>query len=506
MNIGLISIYVFENNGIRYLASSLRRQGHQVTEVYLNDYVHHNYIAPTETELNLLLEVLVKQDVKLVGISLRAGAYLILCTEITAKIKNRLNIPVIWGGPHVSMNPEQCFKLTDLLLLGEAEEAMCELAAAQENKNDISRISNVWFRDAGREIRNTLRPLRSNLDEIPFRDFHSGDFKYWIRGNRLHRGEPLLGERIYPMLTSRGCLYNCSYCDINAMRSLYDNDPGFFRFRSVENCLSEYKYAHQVFPKIKRIRFDDELFVPDKKWLEEFADRYPREVGLPFDILSDPRCLDEWTIGTLSHAGMDKVFVGIQASAGANRRLYDRQVSDDRVIEMAKDLKRHKVKGVFQIIVDDPEMTDADKEALLDLLLKLPKPFDLYVFSLSHWPGTKRTADLINKGLATTRQVEGENDKVLRQFMADFTYTRKAEDNFYLALYELTNKRLVPRSLVKRWSKSHRLRQNPGLLIFLARILNLGKLAYEGVGLLLRGELSMNMIRRWLTAVTSPSI
>jgi len=505
VKIGLVSLYVFENNGIRFLSASLREAGYKTYEIYFKDYVHHHFVPPTDDEIDKLIELLKKLDLDLVGISLRAGAYLPVAIEVTKRIKQELDVLVMWGGPHVSMAPENCLLHGDFLVIGEAEDAVCDVAAALEEKGEIYSLDNIWAKTENGIIKNKLRPLCQDLDSIAFRDFHSHDYKYWFSASRFNKGDPLVNERLYLSITSRGCLYNCSYCDVSSFRRLYRDNGEFFRYRSVENCLLELEYARKVFNKLKRVRFDDELFVPDMDWIKEFCEKYPRRIGLPFEILSDPRCLEERAVNLLAKAGLETVMIGIQGAFAINRRLYNRPVSDDAVIDIAKVFKRNKVKGIFQAIVDDPEATTTDRKQLLDLLLALPRPYDLYMFSLCHWPNAQRTRELLERGVIKQGDVEGYNNKVLTQFMADFSYERSNQETFFIALNQLANKIAAPRWLVRRLAKSEKLKNNPWPVVFLAKTANLAKLACSGLGMLLRGEMSLKVIKRWIHIFDSPS-
>lgn len=500
LRVALISLYILESNGIRYLASSLRHEGVETDEIYLDYFIHHHYQPPDERQIELLIDLLRRREVGLVGISLRAGAYLPICKELTRRIREELSILVVWGGAHVSMDPEQCLEHHDLLVLGEAERAICELARAVKTGGDLTGLPNVWVKQDGREFKNELRPLVQDLDELPFPDFHSHDSKFWIRHHRVIPGEPLADERIYRIMASRGCPYNCAFCGVSAFRRLYDKQGGgFYRMRTVDNCLAEITQARANLPRLRRIRFDDELFVPNKKWLTEFAEKYKKQIGLPFDILSNPRCLNEWTVSTLRDAGLDAVFIGVQSTAISNEKLYNRYVADERIVEIARRLKRHSVRGMFQVLIDDPMNTAEEKQNLLELLLKLPRPYDLFVYSLCHWPGSARTRQLLADGLIGEDQVEGADNKVLRQFNADFSYKRSPENTLYLALYLLANKWIVPRSLIRRWARSPQLRRNPRPVVTLAVATNLLKLFFEGTRMLLKGDISMHVVRRWMT-------
>lgn len=506
MQIALISLYVIENNGVRFLAAMLRRAGFTVYEIYFKDYRHHAFIPPRRVEIDHLLELLAKVNPGLIGFSVRAGAYLSVAKDLTARVKERFPVPVVWGGPHVSFAPEHCFGVPDYLSIGESEDAVVELAQAIEQGRSPEKIPNIWFRRDGVEVRNPLRPLEQNLDRFPFRDYHSHEYKYWIEGNHVRQGDPVLHETTYLTLSTRGCVFNCKYCDVNVLRKLYREHGEFFRVRSVGNILAELRYAAQVFPKLKRVRFDDELFPVDPAWIREFAEKYPRECGLPFEILSDPRVIKDEDIALLAGAGLDSIWLGIQAAAGLNRRLFNRICSDEKVIEVAEILHRHKVLGGYQIILDTPKTEQGDREELLRLLLNIPRPFDLYTFSMSYWPGADLTEELLAEGVIAPGDVEGAGDKVLRQFRVDSTYKRPAEDRFWIALYHLTSKRVVPKGFIRRWARSEWLRQHPWPLTLLSDLLGMAKLGGRALRMLLRGELTWNMIKRWLNLRSPASL
>ena len=504
---GLLSLYVFANNGLRYLASSLRSAGHETYEFYFNDYVYHHFVPPTPSQMDTLIDQFRQKKIDLLGISLRAGAYLPLCIEITRRVRQELKIPVMWGGMHVTMASDDCIDYPDFLIIGEAEQTICEAVETIAHGQDYTAIENVWLKDEKGIIKNRLRPLCQDLDILPYPDYHSDQFKIWFRNGKVFQGEPLLNERIYLMINSRGCNYNCSFCNVSRIRELYGPGQKYYRHRSVESCIGELVYAKSILKKLHRIRFDDQMFVQDNDWIAHFCHEYPKKVGITFEILSDPRFYDDWSLKTLAQAGMDKVVVGVQGASGTNRRLYKRKASDDKLMKIANAIQQHGLHGVFQVIVDDPETQKEEKFELLELLLRLPRPYSLYIFSLCHWPNTTRTKDLVKKGLISIDQVEGHYPKALHQFLADFTYNRPAVDNFFLALYQLCNKRLVPKWLIRRLATSKRLMQRPGPVIALARVTSLLKLVSDGMKMLVNNEISLNTLRsRWVHFFDSPSV
>ena len=496
--VGLISLYVIESNGIRYLSAALRTAGIDTDEYYIGYHLHHVVRELDETDLAMLLQHMRQRGISIVGLSVRIGALLPQYIQLTQRIRRELDIPVIWGGAHVTMAPEECLEDADYLVLGESETALPDLVHRLNSGQNTDGLANVWYRRGSLEIRNSLASLNSDLDMIPFPDYTSHSEKFWIRDGRLTAGDPLHQDPVYRVMVTRGCKYNCGFCGVSAFRQRYGHHGPFYRRRSVDNVLTELEQARRHRPGIRRIRFDDELFIPDREWLVHFCREYPRRIGLPFDILTSPRQLDEWTIDILHSAGLDLVYLGVQTTSDVNIQRYNRTVPETKVLQCVHHLHRLKIRKEIQILIDDPDSTRAEKLALLDLLLAIPRPYDLLIYSLCHWPGTARTQELLDQGQIQPDQVEGRSNKVLRQFNADFSYSRPTEDTFFLALYILANKRGIPQSFIRACAASKNLLEHPEPLVVLAQLANAGKLIIRGGAALWRREISVQILRQWI--------
>ena len=139
----------------------------------------------------------------------------------------------------------------------------------------------------------------------------------------------------------------------------------------------------------KRVRFDDEVFNFQKDWLEEFCEIYPREIGLPFEIFIEPKLVREDRMRALRDAGLVSVYMGIQSSERVTGHLYDRRVRNQTIEDIAHLYKRLGIKPHFQLIFDDPVSTEEDKAALQDDLRISFRPYDLYLFSMTVFPGSE---------------------------------------------------------------------------------------------------------------------
>lgn len=493
----LISTWDVENNALRILAATLRQAGHHVTEIYFKDWVSNHIFPPTPEELEHLSRILRDQGVNLVCLSIRASAYYQVSRQITRHIHEDTDLPVLWGGMHPTLMPEQCAEDAELVLKGEGELALLDLADRLRDGRDIRDTPNVWLKgDDGQLIRNALRPLVTDLDSLAWRDYTTHDDKFLIFGNAVIPGDPMHGDPVFQMMGSRGCIYKCSYC----YNSTYKKDvyPGqkWFRVRSPQSMVAEIRDARRHWD-MKRIRFDDEVFNFQKDWLDEFCDLYPREIGLPFEIFIEPKLVSEDRMTQLRDAGLMSVYMGIQSSERVTGHLYDRRVKNSTINDIADLYHRLGIKPHFQLIFDDPVSTEGDKQALFEMVSQFPRPFDLYLFSMTVFPGSELNHKLLQSGLISEYDIEGTNTRVFYQHRVNLKYPRPVEDTFWISLIQMLSKDFIPRSVLRGLSRSSFLKKHPWPLIQAAHAANYVKMGTTVGQMARNGELTKTLWRRW---------
>ncbi|MCB9793046.1 MAG: cobalamin B12-binding domain-containing protein [Alphaproteobacteria bacterium] len=495
--IGLISMYDVENNAVRILAATLRAAGHQVTEIYFKDWVSNHIFPPTDEELASLVQLLEDRGIRMIGVSIRASAYYNAARIITRHVHQETDIAVLWGGMHPTLMPEQSIEDADLVIKGEGELALLELANRLRDGVDITDTQNLWLRmEDGSVHQNLLRPLVTDLDTLEYRDYTTHADKVMIFGDQVVEGDPMHGDPVFQMMGSRGCIYKCSYC----YNSTYKKDvyPGqkWFRVRSPMSMVQEIKHAASHWD-IKRVRFDDEVFNFQKAWLDEFCEVYPREVGLPFEIFIEPKLVSEERMTQLRDAGLVSVYMGIQSSERVTGHLYDRRVKNTTINDIAELYHKLGIKPHFQLIFDDPVSTESDKEALFNMVSRFPRPFDLYLFSMTVFPGSELNHKLLRSGIISEYDIEGLNTRVFYQHRVNLKYPRPVEDTFWIALTQMLSKDFVPRPALRALSKSGFLKKHPWPLIQLATATNFVKMGTTVTRMAAEGELTRTLWRRW---------
>jgi len=498
INFGLVSLYDVENNAVRVLAACTRAAGYRTVEIYFKDWVNNSLDWPRPRELANLVRLVRQHDLGLVGLSVRASAYHKVAAHLTAHLRRHCpDVRIMWGGTHAVLDPEKCLEHADLVCRGEGEITLVHLLDRLSTGVDYTDLPNLYARKDGRVFRNPVGPTVQALDDLPFRDYTSPD-KYFLMGRSVRQGDPMVLDPCFQMMNSRGCVFACSYCYNSELSELYKDQGRYYRTRSVDSVLREIRQNRRTFPRMKRVRFDDEVFLFSKAWYDEFCQRYPEEVGLPFEIFIEPKLVQEELFTQLQACGLQVVYMGIQNTHRVSRDLYDRHVTDEQILHCVRLFDRLGLDARYQVILDDVESTWADKRHLFELLMSFPRGrFQLYLFSIVLFPNTRLSRRLLAEGRITEADLEGERNKTFQQIRVSLNFPRPPEDLFWAAMLVLITKEFLPSAFLYWLADNRFLQRHPRWLALFAQACNLVKMAGVVLGMLRRGEMSWTLVRRW---------
>ncbi len=376
---------------------------------------------------------------------------------------------------------------------------MLELLEALSNKTDPTGIKNLWFNVSGNIIRNPLRPLIQDLSSLPLPDY-TNDNKYYISKDKIHEGDPIhLDCWDYFIQGTRGCPYSCTYCSNSLFKEMYRNHGNYVRQRSVEHVINELLHARASLKGLKMITFFDEVFGVNKKWILEFCREYKEKIGIPFTCYLHPLAVTEDVVISLKNAGVSLIGIGIQSGCERVRRhIFKRPESNKQIIEAAAILQKHKIRFALDLILDNPFESHEDKEETLNLLLQIPKPFNLSLYSLIYFPKTGLTEMALKQGLITQDDIEDRRQRVLSQFRVTLEYKRDKWDTAWIALAYLSGTPLIPKSLVAFLSHRRLLRIYPQALVMLVQITKVVAWIQKGIIMAVSGQITSSLIKRFM--------
>ena len=407
MNVVIVGLYTYFNVPVRILHPLADRiEGVKAHTIFYKNYDSNLFSLPTEKEENLFLDNIIKINPKVVAISL-LSPYVLIAKRITELVKEHTDAVVIWGGVGPTITPDEHIKHTDVICIGEGERAFEELIIAVRDKEDYSNIKNLWVNDGSKITKNPQGPLIQELDTLPFAAYGDKNM-YFIEQNKLSREDPELDHNILYLQSTRGCPYSCSFCVETMYHDIYKGLGKFVRRRSVDSIVEEVNsHLKREGNRKKRVYFIDEVFGSAPGFIDEYSERFPKEVGLPFDVLYHPKSLKVKTIEKLAHAGCQEINFGIQTGSDKIRNdVFTRPGTNEEIIELTNEISKFDIAIRYDLILDNDFETKETLKECVALILRLPKPVIFNTFSLQHFPDYPMTKLAIDAGHITEDELE----------------------------------------------------------------------------------------------------
>lgn len=339
--------------GLLSIAAYLEQQGHQVA---IHDCLGPGAVSGIQANANVILG----HHPDIVGFSTTTAGFLD-GYDLATQIKSvRPQIRTIFGGVHISALGSALldrFEHIDFLAMGEGEVTMAQLAAGE----DCSDISGLVWRDHHTVVTNPQRQHIENLDNLPFPAYEK--LEHFPKGYRL----PLFSYIMTPgatMVTSRGCPFQCSYCDRSVFKQGY-------RYNSAEYIYEHMKYLRSRFG-IRHLNIYDDLFTLNRKRIAELCRLLTEKpLGMQFNCAVRVRHADDDLLKMLRNAGCLMVSVGIESGDADLLEVHKPGVYLDEVRQTVKRIKTAglRVKGLFMMGL--PGETTASIQKTSDFVMSL---------------------------------------------------------------------------------------------------------------------------------------
>jgi anaerobic magnesium-protoporphyrin IX monomethyl ester cyclase len=243
--------------GLGYISAALKEAGHNVDILNLNHYVG--------TIKDLINEKLNKKKYDFAATGNSAIGYAVIATIIQTVKAHPTSPKIILGGPIITTMPELAFKDlgADYGVIGEGEESVVELLDFIKKNKSLRKVKGIIFKEGDKLIITEKRDSTTNLDSLPFPDFEGLEFKKQLdhtHCNTIVYATPLDHPRMYPLLASRSCPFQCTFC----------YHWSRYRQRSLENIMLEINMAIDKYD-INFLLIYDDCFAFDKERLKKFC-------------------------------------------------------------------------------------------------------------------------------------------------------------------------------------------------------------------------------------------
>lgn len=178
------------------------------------------------------------------------------------------NIIQVVGGGIITADPKvamEALMYADIGIMGEGEITAYEMCKALENGTDLASVEGLVYKSGSDIIVNPEREDIADLDALPFPDYEGFAYDKYvdtIKRNQIKETEIIVHTS--PLIASRSCPYNCSFC--------FHTSGKKYRKRSLDNIMAEIDYLVNKY-QISYLTIQDELFASDKNRLNEFCQR-----------------------------------------------------------------------------------------------------------------------------------------------------------------------------------------------------------------------------------------
>ncbi|HIH14538.1 MAG TPA: B12-binding domain-containing radical SAM protein [Nanoarchaeota archaeon] len=394
-----------ENLGIECLSSFLKSNGHVTAllfdpAIFSGDQLINNkWLSRICSIDDLIVKRIADEKPDIIAFSCFTGNYR-WCLSIAEKIKRVSQIPIIFGGVHVTAVPSEVLSnaCVDYIVIGEGEYALLELVQYLENGKEkkLSEISNLGYKQDGKLYLNNVRAYIKDLDSLPFPD------------KELFYNKVSLFAEHYYIMTSRGCPFNCTYCSNNLYHSTYASEKNQLRRRSPDNVIDELKIAKLMWhPKL--IKFADDVFSSSKEWLQKFIPLYKSEINIPFFCSVHPNTMTPEIAKLLKEGGCWFVTMGVQSGSERIRKeVFHRFGTNEQIVKAIACIKDAGMTISVDNIFGAPSETEVDLKSSLELYCRT-KPDRILTFWLTYYPGTEIIKIALDKNELSQEDINNAN-------------------------------------------------------------------------------------------------
>ncbi|MFC1668289.1 B12-binding domain-containing radical SAM protein [Chlamydiota bacterium] len=338
--------------GLLLIASTLKKCGYN--SKIIDGTLYPDYMARIDKYLN---------DAFMIGLSVMTSQVYdgIKISEYIKKKKPE--IPVVWGGIHPSLFPQQTCsdEVVDFVCIGAGEITAVELSDVITRGKDVSNISGIAYKKNGNVYVTAVRQYE-DINKLPSLDYDLLE-KVEDYINRDVDISRILGgykRRVLTLLTGLGCPFQCTFC-INTV--LWQKKQFLLSadriVEDLERVVSKYG--------INFIIFRDENFFTKKDRIVNFINKV-KEKRLSFEWYANvranyfsPKYISDNFMRSLKEIGAFRFAMGVEsASDFVRQEIIKKGIKLENVVESARLSNKYKVVISYSFMMGVPGETKKD--------------------------------------------------------------------------------------------------------------------------------------------------
>jgi anaerobic magnesium-protoporphyrin IX monomethyl ester cyclase len=325
-------------------------------------------------------------DFDLIGMTVFSPVYFEVIELFNRIRKKDEKIPIVLGGPYVTTIGKEIFRETpaDFAVYGEGEITFTELIAHLKGEKDKTEINGLMYLNGGGNV--TVNPPREKMKDLDALPIPAYDI-FPMDRYPLHR-----------MVTSRGCLYACAWCNSS---SIWGRS---YREMSAERMVQELEHLVRNYGK-KIFVFGDNTFNADLKRVEAFCDLLiEKKLDILWSISLRADIMTLEIARKMKQAGCYNVSIGIESANNEILKRIGKGTTIEKVTEGIKMLKDAGIEIMSQYVIGNPGETLETIKESIEYAKKSGCDFTNF-YSVLPFKGTKQWEYVHEHGMLYTEKI-----------------------------------------------------------------------------------------------------
>jgi radical SAM superfamily enzyme YgiQ (UPF0313 family) len=281
----------------------------------------------------------------------------------------------ILGGCHATFWDENALKecpSLDITVRREGEITFIDLLEKLQSKSSLNSVKGITFRKSdGGIARNEDRPFMENLDDLPFPAFHLFPLDTFRR----------VGKIIFPLQTSRGCVYWCDFC--TAVRMFGRK----YRMRSPKNVVDEIEMLQNKYGE-SQFAFYDDAFTIDPERVEKICEEIrQRKLAIHWDCEARVDMVNRSLLQKMKAAGCMAVWLGVESGSQLIIDKMNKRIKLDQTRNAFKTARELGIMTIANVVLGFPGETEQTAWETINFIKEL-KPGDVGFYIATPYPGT----------------------------------------------------------------------------------------------------------------------
>ncbi|MGD0203203.1 MAG: cobalamin-dependent protein [Candidatus Bathyarchaeia archaeon] len=329
------------------------------------------------------------------------------------------------GGSHGTFWDENAlneYPSLDIVVRREGETTFIELLDKLRGENSFDKVLGITFRNKeGKISRNPDRPFLEDLDALPFPAHHL------LPLDSLKR----MGKVLFPLITSRGCVYWCDFCSTVRMFGRG------YRMRSPKNVVDEMELVYKKYGVSQVTFYDDAFTVNRDRVLKICEELHRRKLDMMWDCGTRVDMVDRELLKIMKDAGCIAVWLGVESGSEAILGAMNKRIKLDQTRLAYKTAHDVGLMTIANVVLGFPSETEQTARQTINFVKEL-NPDDVGFYVATPYPGTPMYDQVIKNGWLRvtdfnkydTATPTFETPSLSIQKLAEIRY--KAYQEFYL--------------------------------------------------------------------------